>query len=461
MKRTVLAGILLGLGALGGRADAEVQATPRVYPIKLRPVGQASPLVPQRLHEQLRGELSQSTEIELLPELALDAKNKAAAAAPDPLDRLNDAREHAASARKHLEANEIDAALAEQEKAVAGLDADAAYLDRFGELVDAMVMLGVLQIRGSQEDAGDATFQKVVTIAPDYVPDLAGQPDPVADIFNSARGRTLKRKKGGLAVATDPAGCAVSVDGRPLGKAAAKPAPLLPGTHWVLVTQEGRKPRMEKVDVATGPAKQTRIALGAPNAAPAAGSAVMGAYHGEIVKRLGQGLVDKRIKSVAGGFSKSVGADYLVFGHVSRDAGGYLLRAYVYKRDGDKLAEVDAAHFDGELANANVEIARVAERVVRAVGAFPDDRDINTVAVAPGSGLERAAAEAGAAGGIVQVNAAGEADINKVNPRVPVWRRWWFWTGVGVVVVGGAVAAYLALAPGEPGYNAGVTWPTH
>jgi hypothetical protein len=29
----------------------------------------------------------------------------------------------------------------------------------------------------------------------------------------------------------------------------------------------------------------------------------------------------------------------------------------------------------------------------------------------------------------------------------PVWRRWWFWTGVGVVVVGGAAAAFFLTRP--------------
>jgi tetratricopeptide (TPR) repeat protein len=31
--------------------------------------------------------------------------------------------------------------------------------------------------------------------------------------------------------------------------------------------------------------------------------------------------------------------------------------------------------------------------------------------------------------------------------RRPVWKRWWFWTGVGAVVAGGAVAAFLLTRP--------------
>jgi hypothetical protein len=35
--------------------------------------------------------------------------------------------------------------------------------------------------------------------------------------------------------------------------------------------------------------------------------------------------------------------------------------------------------------------------------------------------------------------------------RPPVWRRWWFWTAVGVAVVGGVVAAVALTGDGEPG----------
>jgi hypothetical protein len=41
-------------------------------------------------------------------------------------------------------------------------------------------------------------------------------------------------------------------------------------------------------------------------------------------------------------------------------------------------------------------------------------------------------------------------------PRsVPIYRRWWFWTGVGVVVTGAAVAVYSLAAPGDPGGSLG------
>jgi hypothetical protein len=32
-------------------------------------------------------------------------------------------------------------------------------------------------------------------------------------------------------------------------------------------------------------------------------------------------------------------------------------------------------------------------------------------------------------------------------PAHPVWKRWWFWTGVGAVVAGGAVAAFFLTRP--------------
>jgi hypothetical protein len=33
--------------------------------------------------------------------------------------------------------------------------------------------------------------------------------------------------------------------------------------------------------------------------------------------------------------------------------------------------------------------------------------------------------------------------VPSASPRPPVWKRWWFWGGVGTLVAGGAVAAFL------------------
>ena len=40
-------------------------------------------------------------------------------------------------------------------------------------------------------------------------------------------------------------------------------------------------------------------------------------------------------------------------------------------------------------------------------------------------------------------------------PTKPIYKKWWFWTGVGVVAAGAGVGTYLVLSGGPPGTDLG------
>jgi hypothetical protein len=63
----------------------------------------------------------------------------------------------------------------------------------------------------------------------------------------------------------------------------------------------------------------------------------------------------------------------------------------------------------------------------------------------PGERLTVAAPPPQALPEVVAIPATGPGlpEPASPTPPVPVWHRWWLWTGIGVVLVGGAVAAYL------------------
>ena len=44
-------------------------------------------------------------------------------------------------------------------------------------------------------------------------------------------------------------------------------------------------------------------------------------------------------------------------------------------------------------------------------------------------------------------------------PDQPVYKKWWFWTGVAVVAVGGGVGVYAATRSSTPGTDFAVVWP--
>ncbi|HVU51831.1 MAG TPA: tetratricopeptide repeat protein [Polyangia bacterium] len=66
-----------------------------------------------------------------------------------------------------------------------------------------------------------------------------------------------------------------------------------------------------------------------------------------------------------------------------------------------------------------------------------------TPEVKPAEPLPAAPAEAASASPPTLVTAAPRAE----GAARPVWKRWWFWTGVGAVVAGGVVAAFFLTRP--------------
>jgi tetratricopeptide (TPR) repeat protein len=51
--------------------------------------------------------------------------------------------------------------------------------------------------------------------------------------------------------------------------------------------------------------------------------------------------------------------------------------------------------------------------------------------------------------------AAVSTQVTSEPRSVPIYKRWWFWTGVGVVVTGAAVAAYSLATAGDPSGSLG------
>ncbi|MEK6607966.1 MAG: PEGA domain-containing protein [Myxococcota bacterium] len=458
---------------------------PKVYQVRLRAVGAAvSPLVPQRLSEKLRAELGRSPDIALMPDLGLDAgaaaqgaagSAQAAAARPsgESAERLAEARALYAKAVELVKKEQFAPAAAALTSSVEGYEAGISELGRFEDFLEAQALLGVAQILAGQEEAGDEAFQRVITLSTTFAPKLDGHPPNVTAIWKSARGRMLKRKTGAVAITTQPAGAEVIVDGRKAGEAPAKADNLLPGSHYVVLRAAGMKTHVEKMDVAAGATSSMQLALdpaqptsegaataaAAPAATPGgAGDVLRSAYYSEIGKRLGEGLVDMRMKSVAKGFSGSAQAEYLVLGHVGRDPKGYGLRAYLYRKDGNLLAELNSVQFDGELLNLEVGVAKLAEEILAAISEFPQARDITTVVI---DEPDEKSGGAAAAPGAVIIDSTDKEGLEKIDPTPPVWRRWWFWAAVGgVVAAGTGVTIYLLATQEAPQtVEPTFTWP--
>lgn len=438
---------------------------PKVHQVRFRGVGVAvSPLVPQRLDSQLRKELGRSVDIVLQPEFAPQVASATTSKAPPTgvssthAERLPEARALAARGAQLVRTDDLSSAEAALSAAVDAFDASIVSLENFDEFTGVLWLLAVAQIRQGNEEAGDKTLQRLLTLDSHFTPNLADS-TAVAGIWKSVQRRVARRKPGSVSIATQPSGAMVAIDGRKPVKSPAKFSGLLPGTHYVIVRAPGMRTDVEKFEVRGGATSSASLALepasAAADKAPAGTSpALASAYHAEINKRLEDAIVDMRIKRVAKGFAEASVADYVVLANVAREAKGYRLRTYLYKRDGSLLAEMDASSFDSELLNLQAGIFKLSSQIFAAVADFPEERDITTVVIKEaGPGAKPAAA---ASTSLDAIQVTGEKDVEKVDPTPPVYRRWWFWTAVGVLAAGGAGAGIYVLATRQPPSEASV-----
>jgi len=214
------------------------------------------------------------------------------------------------------------------------------------------------------------------------------------------------------------------------------------------------------VSVKTG--ATVKVALTLPDAAPrfSAAKGLAHAFQSELARRLQGGLVDTRVKPLAGQLAARLKADYLVLGATERAAqGGYLLRTWLFRRRDPKLVELDSFAFDGELLNLTTGTGKVADAVAAAVASFPAARDITYIA--------RPRLRPGAGGGgptdlVGVVPGDGPTDVHST--RKPWYLRWSFWgTVIGIAVAGGLAGAgvgiYKATHRESSGYRVTVEVP--
>jgi hypothetical protein len=430
---------------------ARAAQTSKVFLVRIQAAADVSPLIPRRLTEQLRAELGTAETIDLLPdeEAATDIEVGARA-----VDLRDDARKALEAGRDSLGKSEYAKAAEHLARALKAYEDSAAVLDDIKPVAYTYVLLAIVEGRLGHEQECVKAFTRALLLQPTVSPDLAAQPQKVRKAFDKAR-KAVKAKNGGLTITSQPEGVEVFVNGRPAGQTPAV-LELLPGRHYVRATKPGYTPSGAVAEVKSGESAVVSLRLKAQSAAAAAGGdAARAAFHGEIIKRVQTGAIDVRLKDVASRFSERLGAGYLVVGYVTRGPDGYLLRVYMYRRAGSKLVELDAAKFDAELVNLSAGLYTLAEQIHQATRRFPEQRDITTAQLNLGI-----SGGTGGKGGGGTIDTGPVAVTGETGPRIdiapPVWRTWWFWTLIGVVVIGSATAGLvLALQPKHDGLHGG------
>lgn len=371
-------------------------------------------------------------------------------------------------------------------------------LEDFERYVDVLVWIAASFLNGGYNEEGNGALANVLTLRPGLSVD-AGEFGPK---FVAAVDAAKKRVTEGpsITVVAEPAEAAIYVDGRLVGTGTQVVSGLPRGKHFVRVVADSHIPG-SKVVVTKGsagakaavalksrlPKVKERKVVAAPvvesKARPLTEYARTGAY-----------LEPGFVKEAQAAANKTL-ADFVLFSYLARSDSSFQLGLFLMDARSGELVPVDPAIVDTDLGNLQIALLDLESRLAKAVTEFPRDRLVKArpaiydlraarpvpvptpvAAVvpapaptpaptpAPAQVVEPApvrtsgeltsaqpalppAAPASPSGGFDEL--PSDFPMENLAPapaKTPVYKKWWLWTIVGVVVAGGATAAGLLLS---------------
>lgn len=456
-----LLGALLMIAARAHADGAHPQDVPKVLIVGVAPTSSdVPPLVPKRAAELIAKDLAAQPDL-LLLSIVDDAGDAATAAPPPPpADRMDEAKGALTAAKNALDGKDYKRAAERAQNAIDAFEASAAVLPEAGVnlLIDAYVDLGIaLALSGKETDAR-AAFRQAMAFEPTSPPALAPYGKQVAKLWTTAGKEYDGVKRASVKITVTPAEAAavVYIDGANHGDAPVDAPELGAGTHVLRVVAEGYRPFGQRVLLAAGAMQTVAVTLEPTVAAAGKPDAVRAALRGELKKRAATGLVDASAKPIAARLAERTAATHLVLGMISPSGKGYELRVFLFRASDKLLVELDALPVDAELLQLEPVTLAASRGIVASIHDFPTERDITTTlhktvdpTKDPGRGK--------LIGDGKQRTHRGDGPIDQ--PASPLYKKWWFWGGVGAAIVGGVVLGVALSGGAASGYDGSVTLP--
>lgn len=289
--------------------------------------------------------------------------------------------------------------------AVAVFEANLSVVRR-ASLFDAYMLDAVAHCRMDQRRRCIQEFERILTFREGAEYDSTRYPADFASVFEDTRSRVAAGTRSSLRITTNPEGAEVFVDGTSYGASPALADNLLAGEHYVTVKAVGYEKLVARAAVRSRETASVSLLL-----QPIARALLLERDLARIPGELGQ----ERAGPVISGLSGYLFVAQIVLGLVSETPDGQLdVGLYLYDLRTRFLLSEKHATIPGD-AQALDRGRELAESLYHGV-------DLTGTVEAP------------------------EVDQNAprvVDPARPLWKRWWFWTAVGVVAASGVTAAVL------------------
>lgn len=331
------------------------------------------------------------------------------------LSLLDQARQQLESGRQAYLNLEFDQAIELLRSSVENFDAAAAALEDPDDLGQALLFLGASHgFNGQRRDALEV-FRRLHTQMPHIQPDPNTFPPDVVSVYERARPRDARRPAGIVSIDSNPQGAIAYVDYLARGRTPISVEGLIGGDHVVRVTRPGAIPFAESLEVR--------------GRRPASSNAYL--------------VDDDELQGLSDAINEipTASADNIEEGAIAEVA-----RLLQVDKIGVIRVSGNADDVNLELLLFDVESGR---RLVRGEGSAPTDIGVleQTVQRAVSGAFEAALrpAQQGDSEEIPAVSgespfAQQQEEDTDDGPSTPVYEEWWFWTIIGVVVLGGVAA---------------------
>ena len=280
------------------------------------------------------------------------------------------------------------------------------------QLSEIFLFLAASELQNGAKADAAKDFTRALQMNPGLAPDKKYFGADVQGAFNAAQKEMTTRPKGKLKVTTFPGGAEVFAFGLNYGMSPVAEVELPAGRFMVQLTRPGYAPTAAFPEVV---AKQTVEVTQMLTPAPMLKVTIDKAQ--KLIST--KSFADDSAPPAALEVGKAMGSRYLVLVLVTGDAAAPKGELQVWNvTTGDRLKGVK---FDGTLEGGGYDTA------ADAVAAW-----INRPGPVAGAEIEDSA----------QPSEGG-----------PVFKKWWFWAGVGAVVAGGVTAGVVAAQPAHTGFN--------
>ncbi|MGC8928309.1 MAG: PEGA domain-containing protein [Myxococcota bacterium] len=465
-----------------------------------QPVYQSVTLdVANQFTELLTNEMKNADSLQAIEGPKIVTKKKAGLSEPNiDRDAIMRGIEKAKVGIEEIKNQEYEKAIKPLKDAIQILEKNILYLEDTSVLTDAYLALSVAYFGTGMEDEGETYIRKCIRLDPYKEISPEQYPPLYLRIYDGIRKQTFQLPRGSIKVTSNPSGAVIFVDGKQVGTTPALLKEIIKGEHYIRVERSQEVPFYKTVNVVPNQTIEINVDFSGEEEG-GSGPEYTAA------NSLKNNRIDSATRDALVQVANKQQADFVLFGGIIKNDNNYQINSFFMKVKTTEVVQTMSLTIDVDMLGASIEIYKLVEELTKKIESFPESIKQSVILLYPGImkktekpqevvigpvGLpqplytgptkeeepaqvvkeepkkeeKKTAAivpevrKTPDTGGGIDIGKGrtlkqkGQIDSSVVIIEKPV--KWyespWFWTAVGVVVVGAGVGTYLYISSIEP-----------